>query len=48
MGILELILILLIVAAIFGRGPLALGTIFDFLIGILVIILLFRLFTVLF
>lgn len=48
MGILELILIILIIAAIFGRGPLALGMIFDIVITVLVIFLIFRLVGVLF
>lgn len=44
MGLLEIILIILVIGAIAGRGPLALGTVFDVVIGILVIVLLFRLF----
>ncbi|MDQ5951134.1 MAG: hypothetical protein QG639_411 [Patescibacteria group bacterium] len=48
MGLLELILIILIIAAVFGRGPLALGAIFDLLIAVLVIGLVIRLIYVLF
>jgi hypothetical protein len=48
MGIIEIILIVLVIAAIFGRGPLALGAIFDLLIAILVIGLIIRLIYVLF
>lgn len=48
MGILEIILIILIIAAIFGRGPLALGAIFDVVIAVLVIFLIIRLVGVLF
>lgn len=47
MGILELILIILVIAAILGRGPLALGMIFDILIAFLVIVLIIRLIYVL-
>lgn len=43
MGLFEIILILLILAAISGRGYLALGMLFDFLIALLVIGLLYRL-----
>lgn len=42
MGILEILLILLVIAAIYGRGYLALGVIFDFFIGLLVLLLLYR------
>jgi hypothetical protein len=48
MGIIEIILVILVIAAIFGRGPLALGAIFDLLIAILVIGLIIRLIYVLF
>lgn len=48
MGLLEIILIILIIAAVFGRGPLALGAIFDLLIAVLVIGLVIRLIYVLF
>lgn len=44
MGIIEIILILVIIGALIGRGPLALGGVFDLLIGIIVLVLLFRLF----
>lgn len=43
MGILELLLILLIIGAFFGRGRLALGSILDVVIAILVIVLVVRL-----
>lgn len=48
MGILELILLILIVAAIFGRGRLAMGVVLDILIGLLVLGLVWRLLMVLF
>ncbi len=44
MSLLDLILILLIIAALTGRGYLALGMLFDFFIALLVIGLLYRLF----
>lgn len=47
MGIFELILIVLIIAAIFGRGRLALGMVFDILIAFLVIVLIIRLINIL-
>lgn len=47
MGILELILLILIISAVFGRGYLALGVIFDIFIALLVIGLLYRLVVVL-
>jgi hypothetical protein len=43
MGIIEIFLIILVIAAIFGRGRLALGALFDLLIAILVIGLIIRL-----
>ncbi len=48
MGILELILILILIAAIFGRGYLALGIVVDIFIALLVIAILYRVFLVLF
>lgn len=47
MGILELILILLIISAFFGRGRLAMGSLLDVIIAILVIVLVVRLIQVL-
>lgn len=47
MGLLEIVLIVLIISALLGRGPLALGVIFDFIIALLVIGLLYRLIEVL-
>jgi hypothetical protein len=43
MSLLDLVLILLIIAAVTGRGYLALGMLFDFFIALLVIGLLYRL-----
>jgi hypothetical protein len=48
MGFLEILLILLVIAAIYGRGYLALGVIFDFFIALLVIWLLYRIILILF
>lgn len=47
MGLIDLILLLLIIAAITGRGYLALGMLFDFVIALLVIGLIYRVLTVL-
>lgn len=47
MGILELILVLVIISAFFGRGRLALGSILDVIIALLVIVLVWRLIQVL-
>ncbi|MEX0895788.1 MAG: hypothetical protein WDZ94_02510 [Patescibacteria group bacterium] len=41
-GIIELLLVILLIAAIFGRPHLALGAIFDFVIALLVIGLIWR------
>lgn len=43
MGIIELILVIVIIGALFGRPRLALGMAFDVVIGILVIALILRL-----
>lgn len=43
MGLLEVIILILIIAAVFGRGRLNWGTPLDLLIGVLVILLLYRL-----
>lgn len=43
MGLLELILIILIISALLGRGRLGLGMVLDILIALLVIGLLYRL-----
>lgn len=48
MGLLEIVLLLLIIAAVFGRGRLELGMVLDVLIALLVIGLLYRLILVLF
>jgi hypothetical protein len=48
MGLFEIILILLILAALGGRGYLALGTLFDFFIALLVIGLIYRLIVIFF
>jgi hypothetical protein len=42
MGLLELILLIVIIAAVFGRGYLAMGVIFDIFIALIVIALLYR------
>lgn len=43
MGLLELVLVILIIAAIFSRPVVALGMVFDFVIALLVIGLIYRL-----
>lgn len=43
MGLLEFLLIVIVIGALLGRGPLALGLVFDFLIALLFLILIVRL-----
>jgi ABC-type sugar transport system permease subunit len=42
MGILELLLLLLIIGAVFGRGRFGLGSALDIVIALLVVVLLYR------